>query len=705
MSAPSELRLGRDPGNDLILDAPGVSRRHAALVWEGGSPQPVIADLGSVNGTFVNGELLARPRLLGADDLVFLGGFVLRVEGRHVAWHNLNASRLSAWNLRREAAGRVILKDVSLAINPCEFVGLMGPSGCSKSTLMDALSGLRPAAAGAVYVNELDLYRHFNALRRSLGHVPQRDELPELLSVERTLYYAARLRLPAAPQAELHATVDEVVRTVGLESQRETPFRHLSGGQQKRLSLGIELTTKPSFIFLDEPTSPLDPLTTDEMMRLFRRLADAGRIVVMVTHKFEQFELMHRVALLAPGGRLAFFGPPAEALDYFGCRAPHEIYRRLAEHDPDGLSRRFESSPHYARHVGERIAAAREIARTTVRRSIPAGARRQGARRWGVGQWLTLTRRCLELKRRDVRAVGLLLAQAAVVSLLVATIIPGGVNDAKILFIAAVVACWFGANNAVREIVAEAAVYRRERQVSLKIPSYVGAKFTVLALVAVPQCALLLGVLTACDRLRIDDWPLLAPIFYLTLLGGAAMGLCVSAVVSSTEKAVGLLPLLVIPQLLLGGFLAPLADIHLNLSQGWRPATAEEVRRYEQAQSLLASPSPPPASPPATGQADEIKKMKAGMGAAARLAADAVLVRWTLDALAHAVSLSDEQARRQLPGQLTVAEHRLVDAAEFEATLAADYRRRVAEDLCVLGVFVVVPLALALLALRRQDVL
>ena len=243
------LRLGRAPDNDVVLDAPGVSRYHASLAYTNG-PQPVITDVGSTNGTFINGEPLVGPRQLSPNDLVSFGGFLLRVEGRTIRRVDLSVSRISAWGVSKVIDGKTIIKDISLALWPREFVGLMGPSGCGKSTLMDALNGLRPATNGAVFINEMDLYRNFDALRRSIGHVPQKDILHDSLTVERTLYYAAKLRLPeGTPIEQIHRVVMETIQSVGLVEQRDTQFRQLSGGQQKRLSLAIELITKPSFIF------------------------------------------------------------------------------------------------------------------------------------------------------------------------------------------------------------------------------------------------------------------------------------------------------------------------------------------------------------------------------------------------------------------------------------------------------------------------
>src|ERR1051325_8626857 len=553
------VRLGRAPDNNFVLDAPSVSRYHAMLSYENGS-QPVITDLGSTNGTFVNGEPLTEPRQITSQDLIFLGGFLLHIDGRTIKQHDLSASSITARGLAKEIDGKTILKDISIAISPREFVGLMGPSGCGKSTLMDALNGLRPATTGQVFVNDLDLYRNFNALRRSIGYVPQRDVLHDALTVERTLHYAARLRLPQGTSASnMQAVVNEVIETVGLNEQRNTPFRLLSGGQQKRLSLAFELITKPSFIFLDEPTSPLDPETTENMMLLFRRLADEGRIVVMVTHKFEKFQEMHHIAMLTRGGRLAYFGPPTGALEYFGCKEPGDIYRYIGSRDPDELGHRFQNSAEYGRYVRARIAETEHLSRTTGALALPPAIKQEGPeRRLGFSQWLTLTQRFLEIKLKDKRNTLLLLAQAPIVALILGIIVGDSLNDSKTLFIAAIISIWFGANNAIREIVSEGTIYVRERLVNLKIPSYVLSKFAVLSGIALIQCFLFVAIIAAMGRLSGGDF------LSLTSLAGITMGLAFSALVNSTEKAMSILPLVLIPQLLLSGYLKPIDDVYYH---------------------------------------------------------------------------------------------------------------------------------------------
>lgn len=695
------IRLGRAPDNNFVLDAPGVSRYHAILSYENGA-QPVINDLASTNGTFMNGEPLTEPRQLTPDDLIFLGGFLLHVDGHTIKQHDLSASSITARHIGKTIDGKTILKDISLAINPREFIGLMGPSGCGKSTLMDALNGLRPATTGNVFVNDLDLYQNFNALRRSIGYVPQRDILHDALTVERTLFYTAKLRLPPGTSAEtMQNIISEVIQTVGLIEQRHSSFRELSGGQQKRLSLALELITKPSFLFLDEPTSPLDPETTENMMMLFRRLADEGRIVVMVTHKFEKFREMHQIAMLTRGGHLAYFGPPSEALAYFGCQEPGDIYRFIGARDPEKLSSDFEKSIQHDRYVRARIAETELLARTTGALQLgPTGKQEGPERRFGVSQWLTLTRRFLEVKLKDKRNTLLLLAQAPIVALILALIVRNSpVNDSKTLFIAAIISIWFGANNAVREIVSEAGIYVRERLVNLKIPSYVFSKFAVLAGIGLIQCLLFVGVIVAAGRLETGNFFSLILILYLASLAGISTGLFLSALVNSTEKAMSILPLVLIPQLLLSGFMVSIDDIYY--SSAGKPATEEQYQRYQKTKDRpLQSQNPKggPLMPP------EVIGKYDGLGLASYAAA-AIVARWTIDALAHAVSIEDTSARERLASRMTVVEYQAVFDGKSEDEIASAYRTRVATDCGVLVIFSVVFLVLTMWALKRKDVL
>lgn len=211
----------------------------------------------------------------------------------------------------------------------------MGPSGAGKSTLLNALTGQRPADRGAVLYDGRDLYRDYAELRQRIGLVPQDDILHAQLTVRRALAYAAELRFPQdTAKAERQARVDEVIRELGLEQRAGLPIHSLSGGQRKRVSVALELLTKPSLLFLDEPTSGLDPGMDRSVMHMLRGLADDGRTVIVVTHSVLSLDVCDRLLVLAPGGKVAYFGPPEDALAYFGYEQWPEAFEAF-ERDQD----------------------------------------------------------------------------------------------------------------------------------------------------------------------------------------------------------------------------------------------------------------------------------------------------------------------------------------------------------------------------------
>ncbi len=697
VSLSDKLRIGRAADNDIVLDAPSVSRYHAELIYQNGNEQPVITDLGSTNGILVDGDILRGEKLLSPDEWVTIGGYLLLVKGREIKKKDLSASRLVAYQVSKSYGEKTVLQDISVALYPREFVGLMGSSGCGKSTLMDALNGMRPATNGQVVINDLDLYQNFDLLRRSIGYVPQRDILHEPLSVERTLYFAAKMRLPSqTTSAQINEVINEVIQTVDLQDQRHNAFKQLSGGQQKRLSLGIELITKPNFLFLDEPTSPLDPETTENMMLLFRRLADEGRIVVMVTHKFEKFNSMHQIVLLTKGGRLAFFGPPQEALNYFNCQEPSEIYRRLGERTPEQINQQFLNSQPFQKYVASRFNEMNQKANQDSFNNSQTGAERK----FGPRQWLTLTHRYLEIKLQDLKNTLILLVQAPIVALILALITDNTPNDGRTIFIAAVIAIWLGANNAIREVVSETAIYARERLVNLKIPSYILSKFAILSAIGFAQCVLFVFILTVFDKFKVADFPMLILILYLSLLAGISIGLFFSTIVSSTEKAMSILPLILIPQLLLSGFLKPIDDLYVNLKKE-RPAVVEDYDKYERDKDkeIKIDPKNPDKKPDIP---DPVTKSEglSGIG----FLANFITARWTIDALAHQVSINDtEKTRDKIATSMTVVEYKNVLNKESEDFITDAYKSRVRFDLFILAMFSIIFLVLTMVALKQKD--
>ena len=272
------------------------------------------------------------------------------------------AIRLDAQGISKQANGTKILSNISLSVHPGEFVGLLGPSGAGKSTLLNALNGFRPAEEGRVLLNGSNLYKDFHRFRTSIGYVPQDDIVHRSLSVYKALYYSALLRLPfvmsdknSNKKESVKQRVLEVIRTLGLEAQTKTKIKRLSGGQRKRVSLGIELLTSPSLLFLDEPTSGLDPGLEERMMNLFHKLAQEGRTVIITTHIMESLNLLDLVAILVKG-HLVFYGPPQLALKAFQVEEFSEIYKRLEQYNPAALAQQYRNSPIYKKYITARLA-------------------------------------------------------------------------------------------------------------------------------------------------------------------------------------------------------------------------------------------------------------------------------------------------------------------------------------------------------------
>ena len=236
--------LGRDAACDIVLDSPSVSRQHAVIRCNGDICQ--IADLGSTNGTFVNGTRIQTSALRDGDT-IWIGGIQIYFDRSKLTRFSRGGGvKVDATDLSKVVGkGITILNGVSLSIHG-ELVCIVGGSGAGKTTLLDTLNGFRPATTGQVVVQQRRLLRAFDLFRQGLGYVPQDDIVHPELTVHQTLYYAARLRLPSDTSgAEIERLIEEVLESLELTQRRDTAVLKLSGGQRKRVSIGVELLTKP----------------------------------------------------------------------------------------------------------------------------------------------------------------------------------------------------------------------------------------------------------------------------------------------------------------------------------------------------------------------------------------------------------------------------------------------------------------------------
>jgi len=257
---------------------------------------------------------------------------------------------LKARKLIVELGGNTIISSVDFQAQEGELIGILGPSGSGKSTLLMALNGFRPAKTGSVLIDGQDLYENFHQLKGDIGYVPQDDIVPSALKVERILQYAAELRLPDEPPDVRIGRVKGVIHSLGLSDRKDLRVSSLSGGQRKRVSVGVELLSRPRYLFADEPTSGLDPALERSLTETFKKMTDDGSTIIVTTHIMSSLSIYDRLAVIV-GGRLAFFGPPDELKPYFDVSDYADIYTKLTANEPTEWHRRYQKSPIRSRYL------------------------------------------------------------------------------------------------------------------------------------------------------------------------------------------------------------------------------------------------------------------------------------------------------------------------------------------------------------------
>ncbi|MFE8936125.1 FHA domain-containing protein [Streptomyces sp. NPDC007872] len=560
------IRIGRAPDNDVVIPDLVVSRHHAELrahpdgtYW--------IHDLDSHNGTFLNGRPVTDARVT-PEDIVGIGrcAFCL-IGGQLVEFTDTGEVSLDVRSLAVtvDHGHKALLDEVSFPVGEKCLLAVVGPSGAGKSTLLNALTGQRPADRGTVLYDGRDLYRDYAELRQRIGLVPQDDILHLQLTVRRALGYAAELRFPEdTERAERQARVDEVIRELGLVERADQPIHSLSGGQRKRVSVALELLTKPSLLFLDEPTSGLDPGMDRSVMHMLRGLADDGRTVVVVTHSVLSLDVCDRLLVLAPGGRVAYYGPPSEALGFFGFTEWPEAFEAFERERERDWAGGYRASRFQRRYITDATAGpGLPPGGSAPADEVPAPPPK--AQSWG-SQVRTLVRRYAAALSADRTFIVIMVALPFVMGAMARALSEGRLNpesSLNVLLILCVGGVLTGAANAVRELVKERTIYRRERAVGLSRSAYLTSKVVVLGLITVVQAVVLTLVALIGVPLNVPGGKgvLMPPLVEITLavalLSFTAMmlGLFVSALVRKEEVTMPLLVLLAIVQVVFCGAL------------------------------------------------------------------------------------------------------------------------------------------------------
>ncbi|MGL5080703.1 MAG: ATP-binding cassette domain-containing protein [Microcoleaceae cyanobacterium] len=577
----SLILLGRDPQASLRLDSPLVSRRHATIAPNGRGDY-ILRD-SSVHGVVVNRQRVHHLIQLPNPATLRIGPFTLMRRDRTLeivdsgTQIRLDVQRLLLLVKTQGGKAKVLLNDLSFAIEPGQFVALVGGSGAGKSTLMRTLLGINPTTKGKVYINGESLNKNFNLYRSQIGYVPQDDIIHTHLTVAEVLTYAAKLRLPA--DVEITEIVQKTLFEIEMLDRQEVLVKDLSGGQRKRVSIGMELLTDPKLFFLDEPTSGLDPGLDKKMMKLLRKLADQGRTVILVTHATANIQLCDRIVFLGRGGRLCYFGPPVQAFEFFQVNSEDfaDIYNLLeaGEAVAQSWATQFQRSDYFRRYVANHLSIGEQLQLTTLVPPTP-----KQASFWE--QFLILSQRYFQLNRRDPVNLSLSLLTAPIGITLIRLAIRDqdpfvgepSVSLAslakQVLFVFTCAALWVGLSGSLTEIIKESVIYLRERLVNLRIWSYLGSKFSILSGLAGLQTILITLVILVgfkWPNSQLIPWPIgVGLTTFFTLISCIGLGLMLSAAARNNAQASSALPLILLPQIIFSGVLFKMEGVGRVLS-------------------------------------------------------------------------------------------------------------------------------------------
>ncbi|MFL0177381.1 ATP-binding cassette domain-containing protein [Mycobacterium sp. SMC-13] len=560
---PGAITIGRHSTSAIRVDDTLASRTHAYLL-----PAPTgmqIHDNHSNNGIFVNGVKVPAATLqpgdvvtIGNTDLVFTGA---TLEPRTAA---AATGGLQAHQVGLTIDGYQLLTSVSFAARPGTLTAVIGPSGAGKSTLIKLLAGATQPTSGQVTFDGHDVHAHYASLRSRIGVVPQDDVVHRQLTVDQALDYAAKLRLPVdTSKADRRAVVESVLAELELTQHRAKRVEKLSGGQRKRASVAMELLTGPSLLILDEPTSGLDPALDRQVMSMLRKLADAGRTVIVVTHSLTYLSMCDQVLLLAPGGKTAYAGRPDRIEAAMGTNDWADIFAWVSAKPDDAHAVFLHNNP----------AAAQPAAP-----AAPAGPLGEPARTSTSRQVLTLMGRQVRLVLAD-RGYAVFLALLPLVMGALCLVVPGknglGVTKAngpspsepaQLLSVLIIAAVFMGTALTIRDLVGERSIFRREQSVGLSAGAYLTAKVVVYSVAAAAQTAIVVALVVALKggpaRGALAFGSPVADLYAalaLTAVVSAIVGLLLSALAKSGDWIMPMLVVMIMSAIVFSGGLIPVS--------------------------------------------------------------------------------------------------------------------------------------------------
>ncbi|OSC43024.1 ATP-binding cassette domain-containing protein [Mycobacterium decipiens] len=550
--------IGRATDNDIVISDVLASRHHAFLTQTPLGTE--IRDAHSVNGTFVNGVRVGSA-ILTDGDVVTIGNVDLAFNRGTLVRRTEAATRVGGLEVNSVCfaidQGKQLLDNISLTARPGTLTAIIGGSGAGKTTLSRLIAGYTSPSSGTVTFEGHNIHTEYASLRSRIGMVPQDDVVHRQLTINQALGYAAELRLPPdTSKADREQVVAQVLAELELTKHADTRVDRLSGGQRKRASVALELLTGPSLLILDEPTTGLDPALDRQVMMMLRQLADAGRVVLVVTHSVSYLDVCDQLLLIAPGGKTAFLGPPDQIGPAMGTTNWADIFAKVGA-DPDAANRRFlaENRPPPAAAEASPAADLGEPVHTDV-----------------FHQFSTVARRQVRLVVSDRGYTVFLAVLPFLIGLLTLTVrgkTGFGIADpnsnapnqpGQILVMLNVGAVFMGTALTIRDLVGERPIFRREQAVGLSTWAYLAAKIVVFSVFATTQAAIATVIALIGWGQPIAHAVILGNVSFelfvtvaATCVASAILGMALSALARSQDQIMPLLVVAIMAQLVFCG--------------------------------------------------------------------------------------------------------------------------------------------------------
>ncbi len=551
------VTIGRASDCDIVLKHPSVSRNHCVIERTEG--EVVIRDCNSRNGILVNGRRVKGSYTLSDKDVIQILGYQLIFCGRYLYYKKtargiaVKGRNINKW-VGNNKSPKQILQNVDIDIEGNEFVAVIGGSGAGKSTLMNVINGADRNFKGEILYDGLSFKENYQHLKSLVGYVPQDDIIYENLKLRKMLYYTALMRMPDdTDKKEITERIDSVLDSLDLKEHEDTYIKKLSGGQKKRASIAVELLADPKLFFLDEPTSGLDPGTEKDLMVTLRDMTrKQDRTVVIVTHTTQNLNLCDKIIFMGKGGRICFVGDVEEAKEFFRTDDIINAYN-LVRKDTEKWAKKY-TDYRKGHSIDNRENDKNEKSRFSAYHTSAAR------------QYMIITKRYIELIFNDIKRLTALLLQPVLIGILLMIVADEELFDIyestkSMMFVLCCSAIWIGVFDSIQEICKERNILRREHMAGLRLGVYILSKLTVQTVLGALQAVLLTVtflILTDADEKGIffDSFYFeMVIISWITIVASVSLGLVISAVVRTGDKAMAAAPFVLIVQLLFSGIL------------------------------------------------------------------------------------------------------------------------------------------------------